>query len=203
MCFKEQFNFLPFSLTPTSSRGRWQLSGFALGFFFVFFHSPTKELALVTATPSLFRCPVNFVPSNAKRFEMLNSFLNFPSSSPPPDQHPLPPERPVQPPVPALHRGHPVHRREPGALQPQAHAEPSPEAAALPRCVHQSPRRPEIRLIVQACSPLSPWLDSIRALMGAWSLPFSLAATILYAWISWLNANVFIRVWDTVSWFPF
>lgn len=49
------------------------------------------------------------------------------------DQHPLPPERPVQQPVLTLHRGHPVHRREPRALQPETHAEQSPEAAALPR----------------------------------------------------------------------
>lgn len=76
--------------------------------------------------------------------------LTFPLLHPPfssPDQHPLPPECPVQPPVPALHRGHPVHRREPGALQPQAHAEPSPEATALPWYVHQIPSEPEIRLL--------------------------------------------------------
>lgn len=47
------------------------------------------------------------------------------------DKHPFPPECSVQQPVPPLHCGHPVHRREPGALQPQTHPEPSPETTAL------------------------------------------------------------------------
>lgn len=55
----------------------------------------------------------------------------YPPVSPSPDKHPVPAECFLQPPVPPLHRGHPVHRREPGALQPQTHSEPSPETAAL------------------------------------------------------------------------
>lgn len=118
-----------------------------------------------------------------KTCEVRNN-LSFPPSPSSPDQHPIPPERPVQPPVPPLHRGHPVHRREPGALQPQAHAEPSPEATALPRCVHKTTTDPEIWLLVQTCSWLPPSLDSIRGVMGARSLSLSLGMRIPYAWIS-------------------
>lgn len=96
-----------------------------------------------------------------------------PSVSPSLDQHPVPPERSVQPPVPPLHRGHPVHRREPGALQPQTHSEPSPETAALPGSVYKQLSGKTLRIraeLTVAMSVRGPLMQKmfLRRIMKFW-----------------------------------